>query len=94
VPNKPFGVCAPARRLDDGCIHRKALALDEACSHARRYHSLKNMAQDVAFPKAAQPIDGERRVVRNRIMRSSLQNQRWARWSFISAHGPRSERMR
>ena len=40
------------------CIHREALALDEARSHAGCNHAFEDMTQDLALAEAAQPIQG------------------------------------
>src|SRR5471032_119444 len=49
-----------------------ALPVDETSRPSRRHHLLENMTQDVALPKTAQPIDRERRVVRNLVIEIEL----------------------
>jgi hypothetical protein len=57
-------------------IHREAFAFDEARDHAGCNHALKNMAQDLALAKAAEPIDENVEWCGTLSSRSSLQNQR------------------
>jgi hypothetical protein len=54
--------------FDDAGIDRKALALDETGVHACSNHRLEHLAEDVAIAKAAMPINGERRMIRNLVI--------------------------
>src|SRR5262245_39578156 len=55
-------------RFHHAGVNCKALALHQTRIHACPHNRLEHMAEGIAFPKAAVPIDRERRVIRHLVV--------------------------